>query len=61
MHMYIRTYDTLNNCLPEHSTTDGQGGVIHVTLLVTEHVWLLAHPPLSTSQDGSQYVSLDGS
>ena len=23
-----------------------------------EHVWLAAHPPLSRSHDGSQYVSL---
>ena len=64
--MYVRMYiwypyvQTLKNCLPKHSTTDGQGGVIHVTLLVIEHVWLLAHPPLSTSHDGSQNVSLDG-
>ena len=45
---------------PEHSTTAAQGVFWQVTLL-NEHVWLVKHPPLSISQDGSQYVSFVGS
>ena len=61
--MCVITYTNINLILyhkPEHCTTGGQGDVWQDTLF-NEHVWLVKHPPLSISQDGSQYVWFVGS
>jgi len=39
-----------------HFTTGGQGALGHFTVC-SEHFWLVEHPPLSRSHDGSQYAS----
>ena len=52
LYSYIRCQVTL----PEHFTTGRHEDPVHVCDCTSEHTSSSAHPPLSRSHDGSQYV-----